>query len=125
MKLVNGVLTPLTAEEQAEYDARQSAPAANPVPASISRVQLMLGLVAAGLIPPEEGPPASSGMAIPALIDAVFSALPAAEANEARIRFNGAATFDRENPLINAVGYLAAGKTPEQMDAYWREWSAL
>lgn len=39
MKLVNGVLTPLTAEEQAEYDARQNVPPATPVPFSITNAQ--------------------------------------------------------------------------------------
>jgi hypothetical protein len=96
-----------------------------PPPAQIKRVQLILGLVNAGLITPEEGPPASSGMVIPAAIEGVFSTLPEAEAVEARIRFNGAADFDRANPLINAVGWIAASKTPAEMDDYWREWSAL
>jgi len=39
MKLVDGVLTPLTAQEQAEYDARQASPPPSPVPASATNLQ--------------------------------------------------------------------------------------
>lgn len=95
-----------------------------PVPASISRLQLILGMTAAGLITPAEGVAAAAGTAIPAVVEAVFASLPATEATAARIRWSAMTEVERANPLVAAVA-TAAGKSPADMDQYFRDWSLL
>ena len=125
MKLVNGVLTPLTTQEQAEYDARQTNPSEPPISEEISKLQLSLGLFAAGLITQEESEEMAAGPGIPTNIETAINTLPVEQRAEARIRFKGMTRAERSNPLINAVGWIAANKTPTDMDAYWRNWSKL
>jgi hypothetical protein len=95
-----------------------------PVPAQISRLQLILGLTMAGLIPAAEGEAAAAGTAIPALITMVFNTLPPDQAIGARIRWNAMTVCERANPLVAAVA-TASGKTSAEMDQYFRDWSAL
>lgn len=95
-----------------------------PVPAQITRLQLILGLTMAGLIPAAEGEAAAAGTAIPALIAGVFNTLPPDQAIGARIRWNAMTVCERANPLVAAVA-AASGKTSAEMDAYFIAWSAL
>lgn len=95
-----------------------------PVPASISRLQLILGMTAAGLITPAEGVAAASGTAIPASVEAVFAGLPATEATAARIRWFAMTEVERANPLVAAVA-IAAGKSAAEMDQFFRDWRRL
>lgn len=94
------------------------------VPASISRLQLILGMTSAGLITAEEGVSAAAGTAIPSVVEAVFASLPSAEATGARIRWNAMTMVERANPLVAAVA-AAAFKTDSEMDQYFRDWSVL
>lgn len=94
------------------------------VPATISRLQLILGMTSAGLISASEGVAAAAGTAIPAVIDGVFSSLPATQATAARIRWNAMTVVERANPLVGAVAGVSS-KTDAEMDQYFRDWSAL
>jgi hypothetical protein len=78
----------------------------------------------AGLITAEEGVAAAKGTAIPAVVEAVFASLPAAEAVAARIRWSAMTIVERANPLVAAVATIHE-KTEAQMDAYFRDWSKL
>jgi hypothetical protein len=80
-----------------------SVPAPAPVPASITRRQLLLALTAAGLMTGEEALAAAMTGAVPASIDAVFAALPAADALAARITWATMAIAERDHPLIAAL----------------------
>lgn len=102
---------------------RRSPPPPAP-PSSISRLQLILGMTSAGLITPAEGVSAAAGSAIPAVVEAVFASLPAAEATSARIRWSAMTEVERANPLVAAVA-AAAGKSPSEMDDFFRDWSRL
>lgn len=90
-------------------------PAPPPVP-DITRRQLLLALVAAGLITGEEALAAATTGAVPAAIDAVFAALPEADALAARITWATMSVVERAHPLIAAL-IAAEVATPEQVDA--------
>jgi hypothetical protein len=94
------------------------------VPAAISRLKLILGMVADGLITAAEGEAAAANTAIPALIAGVFATLPPTQATEARIRWASMAICDRANPLVNAVA-AAGGLTSDEMDYLFIEWNAV
>ncbi len=100
------------------------APPPVPVPASITRLQLILGMTIAGLITAEEGENAASGSAIPAVVAAAFAGLPSDVATLARIRWAAMTLVERGNPLVAAVA-SAAGKSAAEMDQYFRDWGAL
>jgi hypothetical protein len=100
------------------------APPPVPVPASITRLQLILGMTFAGLITAEEGENAANGTAIPAVVKAVFDSLPVEAGVEARIRWAAMKEAERGNPLVAAVA-SAAGKSAAEMDQYFRDWSQL
>jgi len=95
-----------------------------PVPAAITRLQLILGMTDAGLITPAEGVAAAAGNAIPSVVESVFASLPAAQATSARIRWSAMTEVERLNPLVAAVA-SAAGKTDAEMDQFFRDWSLL
>lgn len=95
-----------------------------PVPAQITRLQLLLGLTRAGLITSAEGEDAAAGIRIPSLIVSVFNALPSDQAVAARIRWNAMTVCERANPLVAAVA-AASGKTSQEMDDLFRSWSLL
>jgi hypothetical protein len=95
-----------------------------PVPAQITRLQLLLGLTAAGLITAAEGEDAAAGTQIPGLITAVFNTMPTDQAVAARIRWNAMTVCERSSPLVAAVA-AASGKTPREMDDLFRTWSLL
>jgi hypothetical protein len=106
------------------YVPPEPPPVVEPVPFSISRLQLILGMTQAGLISASEGVAAAAGMAIPAAVEAVFATLPNGQGTTARIRWNAMTDVERANPLVAAVA-AAAGKTSAEMDQYFRDWSAL
>lgn len=96
-----------------------------PAPATITRLQLVLGLAASGLITEAEADAMAEGSGVPAAISAAIQALPSAQRLEARIRFKAMTEVERVNPLIDAIGFVAAGKSPAEMDDYFRTWSQL
>jgi hypothetical protein len=99
-------------------------PPAPPPPTMISRLQLILGMTNAGLITPTEGVDAAAGTAIPSVVEAVFASLPAAAATSARIRWSAMTEVERANPLVASVA-TAAGKSPADMDQFFRDWGQL
>lgn len=123
----DGVIFPRTVIGTAsigDWSSPPAAPAPAPAPDSISRLQLLLGMISAGLITPAEGVAAAAGAAIPAAVEAVFGSLPASEATSARIRWSAMTEVERANPLVAAVA-MAAGKSPADIDQYFRDWSLL
>lgn len=86
------------------------------VPASISRRQLLLALVAGEVITPTEALAAATTGAVPAAIDAVFAGLPEGDALAARITWATTTVVERGHPLIAAM-IAAELVTAEQADA--------
>jgi hypothetical protein len=86
------------------------------VPRSITRRQLLLALASAGLITSVEALAAATTGAVPAAIDAVFVALPEAEALGARITWATMSVAERDHPLIGAL-IAAELATPAEVDA--------
>ncbi|MBR0653308.1 hypothetical protein GXW78_26885 [Roseomonas terrae] len=78
-------------------------PVAPVVPATISRRQMLLALVAGEVITAAEAWEAATVGAVPAAIDAVFAALPDADALAARITFATMIEVERAHPLIGAM----------------------
>lgn len=120
-RLVNGVKVLLTEAEIAERAAEEAAQAARPrpVPAVISRRQMLLALAAGGIITPAEALAAATVGTAPAAIDAVFARLPPSDALAARITFATMSEVERAHPLIGAMigaGLVAA----EQADDLFR-----
>ncbi len=76
----------------------------------VSKLNLVLGMVQAGLISPTSAIAAAGG-GIPAEFEPVVAAMPDAAATEARIRWAGAQMIPRLSPLILAV--QAATKLPD------------
>jgi hypothetical protein len=90
-----------------------------PVPSSITRRQLILGLLAAGWITPAEAEAAATGGAPPAALDAVLANLTEADALEARITWATMSVAERFHPLLVAI--VAAGiATDAQVDNLFR-----
>lgn len=87
-------------------------------PTAVSRRQLLLALVAAELISGEEALAAATTGAVPAVIDAVFGALPEADALAARITWATMSVVERSHPLIASVG-AALGLSEHDIDAAW------
>lgn len=86
-----------------------------PIPAVISRRQLLIALAAAGFISAEEALAAAQTGAVPAAIAGVFELLPEEQALAARITWATMTEVYREDPLISAI--VAAGvATTEQVD---------
>jgi hypothetical protein len=103
-----------TPAEAAEIEALRNAPP--PVPAVISRRQLLIALAQAKLITEAEALAAAKTGEVPAAIDAVFGALPKEQALAARITWATMTVVERNHPLIQAV-IDAKIATPEQIDA--------
>jgi hypothetical protein len=106
-----------TPAEAAEIEALRNAPP--PVPAAISRRQLLIALAQAKLITEAEALAAAKTGEVPAAIDAVFAALPKEQALAARITWATMTVVERDHPLIQAV-INAKLATAEQVDALFR-----
>lgn len=91
------------------------------VPDEISPSQLFLGLKRAGFITREEMLAASTVGAVPAAIDALFSALPEDQEDEARVKWARMTTVERNHPLVAALA-AANGLSSEEIDNAFREW---
>jgi hypothetical protein len=90
---------------------------------SITRAQCAKALFARAAITEDEAIAMSGWAEPPAMIETVLAAMPSTEQTMARIDFT-ANSYHRSNPLLNAV-MTAAGSTPEQIDAFFREAAAL
>jgi hypothetical protein len=108
------VVRDATPDEIAEIEALRNAPP--PVPEVITRRQLLIALVAAGLIDTGEAIAAAKTGEVPVLIDAFFSTLPPAQQTAARITWATMTQVERHHPLVQAV-IDAQLATAEQVDA--------
>jgi hypothetical protein len=106
-----------TPAEAAEIEALRNAPP--PVPAAISRRQLLIALGHANWITEAEALAAAKTGEVPAAIDAVFGALPKEQALAARITWATMTVVERDHPLIQAV-IDAKVATAEQVDALFK-----
>jgi hypothetical protein len=116
------VVRDATPDEIAEIEALRNAPP--PVPEVISRRQLLIALVAAGLITETEALAAAQTGAVPAAIDAFFGTLPSAQQIAARITWATMTVVERHHPLVHAV-IDAQLATAEQVDALFTAAAAL
>lgn len=104
------------------YSAPPTQPA--PVPASISRRQLLLGLTGLSLITGEEALAAAQTGAVPAAIDVFFGNLPPDQELAARITWASMSICEREHPLVAALA-AANNLSTEDIDDAFRAWSQL
>jgi len=111
-----------TPAEVAEIEALRNAPP--PVPAAISRRQLLIALAQAKLITEAEALAAARTGEVPAVISKVFAALPKDQALAAQITWATMTVVERDHPLIQAVIHAKIA-TPEQIDALFREAATL
>lgn len=91
-----------------------------PIPAaleSITRRQCARALFAHGMITSAEAVAMAAWAEPPAMIEAIFAAMPEPDQTNARIDF-AANTHARSNPILNSV-MAASGSTPEQIDAFF------
>jgi hypothetical protein len=95
-----------------------------PVPHVISRRQLLIALVAAGLITEAEALAAAKTGEVPAAIDAFFATLPPAQQIAARITWATMTQVERHHPLVQGV-IDANLATAEQVDALFRTAATL
>lgn len=93
-----------------------------PVPPEISDRQFFQALALAGLISQAEALAAVQTGALPAPIAAIVDGLP--DQFGARMLLSGATTFERANPLTDALGG-ALGYSPAQTDELFRAAAAL
>lgn len=98
-------------------------PAPDPVPASITFAQLLIGLVAEGWITEAEGEGWLTGT-LPAAVVAVINTLPADQRFAAKARALRPSEVLRADPLVAAMA-AAAGKTEAQLDDFFRTYSEV
>jgi hypothetical protein len=111
------IVRPATPEEEAAVLAVRNAPPL--VPGAISRRQLLIALVATGLITEVEALAAAKTGDVPAAIDTVFSKLPPEQTLAARITWATMTQVERDHPLVQAI-IDAQIASAEQVDALFR-----
>jgi len=90
-----------------------------PVPASITRRQLLLQLALSGMITGPEALAAAQTGAVPAAVQAVFDQLGPADKLAAEITWATMSVADRGHPLVAALAATRA-MTDEQIDDFFR-----
>lgn len=96
-----------------------------PVPQSVTRRQLMIGLVQAGVITVAEWQSSYSTGDLPAAVQAAVAALPTeAERIAAQITWAEMERAERDHPLIVSLA-AHVGVSTAQMDDYFRAWAVL
>lgn len=93
-----------------------------PVPASISFAQLLIGLVTEQWITPIEGRAWRDRVALPEQVQAVIASLPLEQQFAAETRALAPSEVLRNDPLVQALS-VAAGKTLEELDNFFRTYS--
>ena len=111
-------IRPYTAEEIAAIPPPPPAPIPN-----LSFAQLMIGLVSEGWITTAEGEAWLTGT-LPAPVLALIATLPLAQQFAAKARALRPTIVERTDPLVSALG-AAQGKTPEQLDDFFRTYAAI
>lgn len=95
-----------------------------PVPHSITRRQVILALVAAEIITPEEGKAAAATGTVPAAVQAVFDQLDPDEKLAAEITWATMSVAERDHPLVAALA--AANEMDEAaIDDFFRTAAAI
>lgn len=89
-----------------------------PVPASITRRQCALEMLARDLIAGPEAVAMVATATPPALVEALITAMPEPDATLARVDF-AAGTYERDTPLLTAL-MTAQGATSADIDAFFR-----
>lgn len=120
-KLVNGVEVEMTAEEVAAREAEEAAWAnqPGPVPASITRRQLLIALAQMEIISGEEALAAAKTGAVPTAVQAVFDNMQPADKLAAEITWASMSVAERANPLVAALAQ-ANGMTDAEIDDFFR-----
>jgi hypothetical protein len=95
-----------------------------PVPASITRRQLLLQLQRAGWITTSEAVAAATSGAVPTLLGNVLAGMTTEEADEARITWAAMSQAERTNPLLIAAATVA-GASEEDLDDFFRAAAVL
>lgn len=99
---------------------------APPVPATITKLQLTLGMVLAGLITPTEGEAMAEGTGIPTAILDAINVLPTDQRPPARIQFKGMTIVERASPLLTILMAQASPSISDaEMDAYFIAWDQI
>jgi hypothetical protein len=83
----------------------------------------MIGLVSEGWITTAEGEAWLTGT-LPAPVLALIGTLPEAQRFAAKARALRPTIVERTDPLVSALG-AAQGKTPEQLDDFFRTYAAI
>jgi hypothetical protein len=100
-----------------------SPPAPPPVPQNLSFAHLMIGLVAEQWITESEGEAWLAGT-LPAPVLGLIATLPAEQQFPAKARALRPSEVLRNDPLVNGMGQ-AAGKTPEEIDDFFRTYAQV
>lgn len=95
-----------------------------PVSTSISFAQLLIGLVTEQWVTEIEGRAWRDRVALPAQVEAVISSLPVEQQFAAETRAFAPSEILRADPLVEALG-TAAGKTTEELDEFFRNYSKV
>jgi hypothetical protein len=94
-----------------------------PVPDAISFAQLLIGLVSEQWITEAEGEAWLAGT-LPAPVLGLIATLPADQQFPAKARALRPSEVLRNDPLVNGMGQ-AAGKTPEEIDDFFRTYAQV
>lgn len=97
-------------------------PIPSPVPQELSFAQLLIGLVAEGWISVAEARAWRDRVALPAQVQTLIAALPPEQQFAAETRALAPSVVLRSNPLVQALA-VAAGKSPEQLDDFFRTYA--
>lgn len=109
-----GYAVPMTPEEIAEREAARP---------KLTFSQLLIGLVAEKWIMEAEGEAWLVGV-LPAGVEALIETLPPEQRFPARARATAPTVVYRDDPLVIALG-AAQGKTPEELDAFFKTYAAV
>ena len=115
LTLIEGAWSELPTYEE----ALASITPAERVPDKISDRQFFQAFAMAGLITKAEAIDAVAIGAVPAAMEAFFAGMSDYEEFAARMLLQGATTFERHHPLVEAFGAMN-GMTPQQVDDLWR-----
>lgn len=109
----------MSAADAAALQAEWSAPAAVPVPASISDRQFAQQLAVGGTISEAEALACAARGELPAALEAEIETLPQSERFAARMLLSAARTYERAHPLVATLG-TAMGYDSSEIDEFWR-----
>lgn len=92
-------------------------------PPPLTALQLIIGLVKEGWISEADGDAWLDGTP-PPQVDLLISQMPVGERFEARARAKRFTSVERNDPMVEGLGMIA-GKSPEELDAFFWEYSQI